>query len=136
MGNLSQVERKKLISLLGMMGSAHDGEVVNAARAAEKFLAARGLTWKDVITTEAPASKLSVDDIMSYAQTFKKKSDYTELCKTKPAVASKELLTQHKSRLNPDETKFLKDMLSIRYPTDKQINWLRKIYAKCKREST
>ena len=41
--------RLRLARLLGMTGSAHDGEVVNAARLADRLVRENGLTWRDVV---------------------------------------------------------------------------------------
>jgi len=40
----------KLAKLLGLLGSAYDGEVLVAARKADALVRAHGLTWGDVIT--------------------------------------------------------------------------------------
>lgn len=47
---MTEETRTRLIKLLGMLGSEHDGEVVAAARAIEKLRA--GVAWNDLI---APA---------------------------------------------------------------------------------
>jgi hypothetical protein len=44
----------KLVKVLGMLGSDHDGEVATAGRMAHSMLKAEGLTWGDVITPAAP----------------------------------------------------------------------------------
>jgi hypothetical protein len=44
-------KRKHLIKLLGMLGSAHDGEVLNAAKAAQRLLGAEGLTWEEAFAS-------------------------------------------------------------------------------------
>lgn len=46
---LDQQDRERLSRLLGMFGSTYDGEVLNAARAAEKLIRNRGETWESVI---------------------------------------------------------------------------------------
>jgi hypothetical protein len=40
-----------LARLLGMMGSDHDGEALNAARMADRLVRKHGVTWLEVITT-------------------------------------------------------------------------------------
>jgi hypothetical protein len=42
-------KKKRLISLLGMIGSAHDGEALNAARLAQRLIGALEMTWEDVL---------------------------------------------------------------------------------------
>jgi hypothetical protein len=44
----------KLVKVLGMLGSDHDGEVAAAGRTAHSMLKAKGLTWSDVIVPAAP----------------------------------------------------------------------------------
>jgi hypothetical protein len=41
---------ERLVRLLGMLGSEHDGEVVNAGRMADRLVRQHGLTWPDIIT--------------------------------------------------------------------------------------
>lgn len=42
-------KKKHLIKLLGMIGSAHDGEVLNAAKLAQRVLGAEGITWEELL---------------------------------------------------------------------------------------
>jgi hypothetical protein len=44
------LDRERLARLLGMLGSAHDGEVVNAGRLAIRMLKEAGMTWEQVVT--------------------------------------------------------------------------------------
>lgn len=43
------LDRDKLARVLGMLGSAHDGEIAAAARAADALVRQSGLTWFQVI---------------------------------------------------------------------------------------
>ncbi len=43
------LDAKKLVMVLGMLGSAHDGEIASAGRRASEMLQKAGLTWRDVI---------------------------------------------------------------------------------------
>jgi hypothetical protein len=43
------VDRDRLARILGMLGSAHDGEVVAAARQAERLRQDAGLIWRDIV---------------------------------------------------------------------------------------
>jgi hypothetical protein len=47
---LSSSSADTLIKLLGMTGSDHAGECVNAARLANNLVRSLGLTWSDIIT--------------------------------------------------------------------------------------
>jgi hypothetical protein len=42
----------QLVAVLGMLGSAHDGEVLNAARLAERFRKQLNLTWPELFAGE------------------------------------------------------------------------------------
>lgn len=44
-----ELDRDRLAKLLGMMGSAHDGEALNAARMAHTLVRQAGMTWEDVL---------------------------------------------------------------------------------------
>ncbi len=48
------LDRDRLSKLLGLLGSAHDGEVAAAGRAAHRLLREAGLTWPDVLLTPPP----------------------------------------------------------------------------------
>jgi hypothetical protein len=43
------LDRDRLARVLGMLGSVHDGEVLVAARQAERLRAEAGLTWPEII---------------------------------------------------------------------------------------
>jgi len=43
--SLHQSDLQKLAKLLGMIGSAHDGEVLSAARKAHQLITSKGETW-------------------------------------------------------------------------------------------
>ena len=60
MSNLSSTDRSILAKVLGMLGSSHDGEVINAARKAHELLTAKGTTWPAIlgIDMEQPAPEL------------------------------------------------------------------------------
>lgn len=46
---MTQQQRARLVKLLGMMGSAHDGERASAAALANRLVRDAGLQWDDVI---------------------------------------------------------------------------------------
>jgi len=46
---VAELDRERLAAVLGMMGSDHDGEALNAARTACRLLKTAGLTWPQVI---------------------------------------------------------------------------------------
>src|SRR5438874_13522160 len=55
--SVTGLDRERLAKLLGMMGSAHDGEVVAAARQAERLRAEAGLTWVDIVLPALPSPR-------------------------------------------------------------------------------
>ena len=65
----------KLAKLLGMLGSHHDGEVLNAARQAHKTVTNAGLTWREVFqplialpppVIEKDQPRVLVDDLLGH----------------------------------------------------------------------
>lgn len=63
---VSGEQKRRLIQLLGMLGSHHDGEVLNAAKLAQRQLGATGLTWEELINGPAPEDH----DPEAFAQAF------------------------------------------------------------------
>ena len=62
MAVISAADRDRLAKLLGMTGSAHDGEALNAARLASALVRQAGITWFDLLGTDparAPQPDLS-----------------------------------------------------------------------------
>jgi hypothetical protein len=56
---LPPADRTRLANLLGMLGSEHDGEIINAARAATRLVRDRGLTWHQVLAPKSsPQARL------------------------------------------------------------------------------
>lgn len=53
MNQLTSSDRSMLAKLLGMTGSAHDGEVIAAARKAHELVKAKGATWPDLLGLDA-----------------------------------------------------------------------------------
>lgn len=50
----ADLDRAKLARVLGMLGSAHDGEIVAAARQAERLRVDAGLTWPEILVPRLP----------------------------------------------------------------------------------
>ncbi len=48
------LERQKLAAVLGMLGSAHEGEILAAARQAERLRRQAGTTWGDLLVPRLP----------------------------------------------------------------------------------
>jgi len=54
---------QRLIRLLGMLGSAHDGEVANAGRLADRLIRQHGVTWAQVVLPVLVKPAPPVDDL-------------------------------------------------------------------------
>ncbi len=89
----------KLAKLLGMLGSAHDGEVVNAARKAHELLRNSGATWCEVIGAR-DSERDAVHQIPHHA-------------------VAMELLKSARM-LTPFEREFLRGIMAFQKFTDKQ----------------
>jgi len=53
----ASLDREKLVRVLGMLGSAHQGEIAAAGRAADKMVREAGLRWPDIIPPALPAPR-------------------------------------------------------------------------------
>lgn len=78
--NLDPDKQKRLIQLLGMLGSEHDGEVLNAARLAQRLLGSLALTWDEIIGGEG----FSTDFVQSVASEAYQRGVEDGLAKGKP----------------------------------------------------
>jgi hypothetical protein len=113
------MDRDRLVKLLGMTGSTHAGEAGNAAQMAGKLLKEHNLTWDDVIVRvvqkEPPRSKSRARYERAPPKAFNEAARIVfETCADLTAV----------------ERKFIKEMVGIRAPTQKQLNWLAAICRK------
>jgi hypothetical protein len=95
-----------LRKLLAMCGSTHDGEVLNAARLADRFVRQLGITWDDVLV-----QPLAGWEPMAHA------------CR------------EQADRLTPRERDFITNIAKLRRPpTDRQLKWLQGIFERLRRE--
>ena len=96
----------RLIKLLGMIGSAHDGEALNAAKLANKLVREASLTWSDVIgkNTPAPPGKTAMD----------------------PETVANAIAEIYESRirLSSREISFLSRIPELRFFSENQLAWL------------
>jgi len=51
---MAPLDRSRLAAVLGLLGSDHPGEVVNAAQAAERMRRQAGLSWHDIVQSPPP----------------------------------------------------------------------------------
>jgi hypothetical protein len=106
----------RLVKLLGLLGSDHDGERATAGAKADALIRSMGLTWRDVIALprrlSPPLAPVSAIDWHSMAA----------FCFTRRAYR------------NQRELEFIKSMLRWRRePTERQAAWLISIYARLHR---
>ena len=96
---------RALVKLLGMLGSAHDGERAAAGLKAHELIRRHGLTWPDILLA-APTSP--------------------------PKLGWRDKLTAcaaHQHCLNSRERAFVLSLARWRgTPTEKQLAWLDRIY--------
>lgn len=97
----------RLAKLAGLFGSNHDGEVVNAARQADKLVRTLGLSWFDVIVRRAAAPEWQ---------------------------AMAKALRDRVDDLDPREADFIANVArSRRPPSPKQMEWLTDIFERVSR---
>jgi hypothetical protein len=71
---LTEGQLRRLVQILGMLGSQHDGEVLNAAHAAQHLLGSVGVTWEELLSDGGtPGARWSDDDLCaSINEAYKK----------------------------------------------------------------
>jgi hypothetical protein len=102
----SPSDRERLVKLLGMLGSAHDGERAAAGLKAHELIRRHGLTWSDIVLAlpETPPKPIG----------WREK---VQACKAQCHC------------LNDKEHAFVRSLARWRgTPTDKQLAWLDHIY--------
>lgn len=112
----------RLIKLLGMLGSAHDGERAAAGLKAHEFLKRRGLCWADVIRLPiaAPGGLAGKTDF-GHAMSWR---------------TQREFCLRHSERLTAKELRFLGGLRTWRGPlTEKQQAWIDGIHARLREEA-
>src|SRR5262245_43671621 len=108
---LDRVDLERLVKLLGMLGSAHDGERAAAGLKAHELIRRHGLQWSDVILA-APAPAAKREPVVE------------------PWRRMAWACCKHLHRLTAWERNFVQDMTLWRgAPSEKQINRLHRIYA-------
>jgi hypothetical protein len=113
----ASLDRDRLAKLLGMLGSAHDGEALAAARQAERLRADAGLTWHQIVA--------SAPTIPFPAPPREPRTD------TESAVA---FAVAHWALLDARDREFISSIRHQRRPlSDKQAKWLGDIVTKCRR---
>jgi hypothetical protein len=112
---LAAGERERLIRLLGMLGSAYDGEVTNAGRIADRLRAA-GLTWPDLIPPALGAP--SPDPLRAMLRDWPERwRDAVQVCQ------------QAEARLTDWDRRFIHTIAAYQHrPSPRQIDILQTIF--------
>jgi hypothetical protein len=66
------IDRERLIKLLGLLGSDHNGEIAAAGRLADALIRDAGVTWADVIAPEIDQREL-IDALRAENEELRKK---------------------------------------------------------------
>jgi hypothetical protein len=100
------MDADRLAKLLGMIGSDHDGEALNAAKLANKMVGEAGMTWTEVLGRTA--NKMSSDD----------HSDITDVASVCLEIMRSGL------RLTMKQRDFIDNIPMFNSPSEKQLSWL------------
>lgn len=110
------IDRAKLAKVLGLLSSNHDGEVLAAARMAQRIIQSAGTTWEEAVHPATPEPRIVV------VQTGSTHQD--------PRSLAVSVLS---SDYQPDakEASFLQDFIRRRArPSVAQIRWIKIIAVK------
>jgi hypothetical protein len=107
---VSQAIRDRLARLLGMVGSTHDGEALNAARLADKLVRQMGVSWSEILADPASAAP---NVLIGWPARWR---------------SALQACGQHGARLGERERSFVESLATYkRTPSPKQLVWLRSI---------
>jgi hypothetical protein len=111
-----RLDRDKLAKGLGLLGSAHDGEVLSAARMANTLVRSAGVTWHQLLDPKVPVPGAELD-VAAW------KDSIVSACLSRP-----DLLTDW-------ELDFLISLRRFRQLSPKQSQILGRIFSKVRTES-
>jgi hypothetical protein len=115
--SLEVTAAQRLVRLLGMLGSDHDGEVVNAGRMADRLVREHGLTWPDIIRPTPPATFVPLSRAPATVLEWRQFAGWIK--------------ANFSDQLNPREYEFVVHMARWRsWPSAKQQAWLEAIAAR------
>ncbi len=101
---LSPAERRKLVAILGMMGSAHNGERAAAAALASRLVREKRLTWDVVISADGAGTQQAGGRTQGGHGPWSPDGDSLTLC------------LKWLGELTPWETRFVLDLRQKRRP--------------------
>jgi hypothetical protein len=144
---LTDAQLKRIIQLLGMLGSNQDGEALNAARLAQRELGRAGVTWEELLRNGGNPGAKYTDDDMAAAIDYARSEGYRiglETAKAKgirPIAETRETFAECAQRLLDDygeryltdwEIGFMESWVARRWrPTDKQYAIFKRVADKC-----
>ncbi|MGI4942653.1 MAG: hypothetical protein ACRYHQ_19140 [Janthinobacterium lividum] len=117
---LTGADRDKLVRVLGLTASPHDGERATAARMAAEMLRARGLAWSDVITAALPAPQ----------QPAATSAVWPASSAIFPWSDKIALVLRHSDVLSEWECSFFGDLRTRRRLSPKQVDVLLRVHAR------
>lgn len=133
---MDDAARQRFIKLLGMTGSEHDGEALNALRMAQRLAADHKHTFLEMIE----AAAINPEDIVK-AKLEAAKAGYAHGFSQGKAAATpiswfevaEECLQEHPERLTDWEHEFLQNYVDRRwsYPSERQRVVLERVANKC-----
>jgi hypothetical protein len=130
MSNLRQFDaaaRVRLARVCGLLGSAHDGEALNAARAADRLLKECGVSWLDALAAGVPAATVGPH------RSKPASGRYEPPLADWPSMARDILRSAFASEWERDFTTNLLDRWQGRTLTRRQASTLSEIWCFCRR---
>ena len=92
------IDRERLIKLLGLLGSDHNGEIATAGRMADALIRDAGVTWADVIAPETVQREL-IDALRAENQELREKVRGLSVQKNELAQATRVTVYQRRRRV-------------------------------------
>jgi hypothetical protein len=122
---MNDADRTKLARFLGMTGSAHDGESLNAIRMANRLIGGLGITWEEALAGDNGYSEEFVKQVAARSYQEGLKDGQTQAPgaprKTFAGYAAL-LLKKHRDNLSDWEVGFLESWQHKSYPpSDRQL---------------
>ena len=125
---LPDVERTKLVKILGLLSSAHDGEVANAGKLADNLLRQLGLRWDDVIATAPAPARNPFDEAPQgrnpFHEAWRARGEAPWQCKAREVAGS--------MRVTEWERRFAKSLLDFPFLSGRQEACLDRAFQKCR----
>ncbi len=132
MASQPTIDLRRLAQFLGMMGSVHDGEALNAARMAHRLVSEAKLTWPEVFTLPPPAASKPTGGPPPGSQSWHRPPPPPPFDAWLVDVVA---CLEHRERLTEWEIDFLEGLDRFAFLSEKQQAVLDKIKRKTQRFS-